>query len=385
MLPVRIILAVQDAGYVEPLLHYIHGSEYVNKVQITAFTRMETLLQYPDLPDLIVGEAHMLESWLSKERSTVPWVVLSEGGDLPSLHGDGLITAKYQPLPQLIDLWIGHVRGKRAERMSLFNGSAQIIGFMSALGGSGKTTASINMAKQLGMLGKKVFYLNLEIVNSLALFPHEQRGGHESVFSRLLYEIKSSQDRSERSEIALAPYVIRHDVLKCDVFEPSSHLKELMEMTEDDVEILIDLIANCGQYDVIVIDTDNHSQERLHAVMGKCSMLLWVLLDDLISMYKTGAWFAHMEKEDAVEFNRIMAKSRFIMNRFIGSLANPLPRKDIRIDSMLSYVPSWKQVNQEDLLLCSPIFQRDVLKLCSDSLDENDEIGTGMGGGRAYG
>lgn len=385
MLPVRIVLAVADSAYVEPLLQYIHGSEYVEKMQVTAFTRMEALRKYRELPDLIVGESGMLEAWLSEEKSSVPWIVLSEGGEAPHLHGDGLTTAKYQPLPQLLNLWMGHIRGNRAGKNDSLPGDTLIIGLASVLGGSGKTTVSVNMARQLGVLGKKVFYLNLETMNSLILFPSGKRRDAESDFSRLLYEIKSSQESAERTEISLAQYVIRHDGLKCDVFEPSDHLKELIEMTAGDVEILIDLIAKSGQYDVVVMDTDNYSEERLHAAMKKCNLLLWVLLDDLISMYKTGIWLGHLEKEKPALFDQIIGKSRYVVNRFTGSLANPLPRKDMKVDGMLPYIPSWKQVQQEDLLLCSPIFQRDILKLCSDLIGENDRTNIESSGGAAYG
>lgn len=369
MLPVRIVLAVQDSRYVEPLLQYIHGSEYVKKVQVTAFTRVEALLQHRDIPDLIVGEAKMLEAWLNEGISSVPWIVLTEGGEEPSLAGDGLIVAKYQPLPQLLELWMNHVGGNRERKNEAHSDSTQIIGLVSVLGGSGRTTAAVNMAKQLGVMGLKVFYLNLETINTSALFSGGNR--REGAFSRLLYEIKSSQESGERTELPLARYVMVHDTLKCDVFEPSDHLKELMEMTAEDVNILIELISKSGQYDVIVIDTDNQSKERLHAVMDHCQLLLWVLLDDLISMHKNGVWLSHMEKENPEWFRQIMSKSRFIVNRYTGSLGNPLPRKDMTMDGVLPYIPSWKQVQQEELLLCSPIFQREILKLCSDLLGEN--------------
>lgn len=385
MQPVRVILAVQDSSYVEPLLQYIHGSEYVERMQVTAFTQIDALRKYQELPDLIVGEREMLVAWLSEEKSSVPWIVLSEGGDVPDLHGDGLITAKYQPLPQLLNLWMNHIKGNRVGKNDSLSGDALIICMASVLGGSGRTTMSINIARQLGVLGKKVFYLNLETMNSLSLFPSAKRRTAESNFSRLLYEIKSSQESKEQADISLVPYVIRHDGLKCDVFEPNHHLKEVFEMTSGDVEILIDLIAKSGQYDVVVIDTDNHSEERLHAVMKKCTLLLWVLLDDLISMYKTGIWLEYLEKEKPDLYGQIIAKSKYIVNRFTGSLANPLPRKDMRVDGMLPYIPSWKQVQQEELLLCSPIFQRDILKLCNELLGGQDQMNMERSGGIAYG
>lgn len=71
MIPVRLVLAVQDSRYVEPLLNYVHGSSYGSALQVTAFTRVESFLHYMDAgdtPNLVVGDANMLESWLSRGR-----------------------------------------------------------------------------------------------------------------------------------------------------------------------------------------------------------------------------------------------------------------------------------------------------------------------------
>jgi len=52
------------------------------------------------------------------------------------------------------------------------------------------------------------------------------------------------------------------------------------------------------------------------------------------------------------------------MNKFNGSIVNVLPVEDMQLEGTLVYVPSWKQVTNSELLWCSPIFQRDILKLC---------------------
>ncbi|MNP48645.1 hypothetical protein D3C76_1427800 [compost metagenome] len=62
----------------------------------------------------------------------------------------------------------------------------------------------------------------------------------------------------------------------------------------------------------------------------------------------------------------MMLKSKFILNRYVGNLANTLPVNIERIDGVLPYIPSWKQVCHEEIILSSPIFQRDVVNLCRD-------------------
>ncbi|MNN69751.1 hypothetical protein D3C81_1855630 [compost metagenome] len=59
-----------------------------------------------------------------------------------------------------------------------------------------------------------------------------------------------------------------------------------------------------------------------------------------------------------------MEKALFVMNRYSGEMLGPIPRKEMRIEAALSYIPAWNKGASRDSILHSPIFQRDVLKLC---------------------
>lgn len=383
MQPVRLVLAVQDKGYIEPLLHYIQCSEYAVIVQVTAFTRAEAFLQFMESgsrPDLVVGDTELLKAWLSASESSLPWIALMEGGE-EKPEGDGLTVSKYQPLSRLLESWIQYVQERRGgARMDRTEGT-RIIGITSALGGCGKTTTAVNMAKQLAVMGSKVFYLNLETVNSSAVFPIGPEIGRRP-FSRLLYDLKAVQETGEEADVE--PYILRNEALKCDVFAPNGHIGELMEMTFEDAKTLIRSIAGSGRYDFIVLDSDWVTGERFQALVTESHLLWWILLDDLIGMFKSGARLNDLERRDPDLFGNMMAKSRFIVNRYTGSLANSLPRSDMSLDGALPYIPSWKQVRQEEILLCSPIFQREILRLCGDMLGENKIMPSGSTGDAAY-
>ena len=80
----RIVLAVRESQYIEPLLHYVHHSEYGEMLRIMAFSRMDSFVEFmkgDEIPDAIVGDASFVEAWLLEGRSTVPWAVLNEDGD----------------------------------------------------------------------------------------------------------------------------------------------------------------------------------------------------------------------------------------------------------------------------------------------------------------
>ncbi|ANA79192.1 hypothetical protein C7121_12555 [Paenibacillus glucanolyticus] len=382
MIPARIVLAVQDSRYVEPLLNYAYGSSYGSALQVTAFTRMDSFLHYMssgEVPNLVVGDAEMLESWLSRGDAPVPWLLLSEGDSPLSRMEDGSSTPKYQPLPQLLEVMIACCKRNGGSLEKQNAETTPVIGIVSPLGGSGKSTIAMNMAKQLGVLGLRVFYLNLETVNSSALFPSGSVG-MEGSFSRLLYDMKASQELAPRTEVSITPYIVRHHSLKCDSFEPSFNVKEMTEMTLEDTSLLLTSLVSCHHYDAIVVDTEGYMGERMQAVLEQAELLIWVLLDDLISMHKCCVWMDQLELKNTALFGSMKKRSRFIVNRFTGQLVNSLPRKDIGIDDVLPYIPSWKQLHQEELLLSSPIYQREVLKLCQQLLD-NSGIRPALAGG----
>ena len=325
------------------------------------------------------GEMTFLAPWLEQGEQTVTWIVLDEMGQ-SSLQGS--VLAKYQPLPQLLDA-ILHLSRRKGVAPSRSLGQTTMVGILSAVGGSGKTTTALNIAKQLGGSGLSVFYLSLETMNSSAVFPRQIRSSESGTgLSRLLYELKAAQETKNYSCISIPTYVVHHEGIKADIFEPLTNIKEWIQMSKSDVSQLMKLIADSGQYDVMIVDTDSGAGDRCEAVMESCGSLVWLLLDDVISMHKSGQWLSFMERSNPSLYGDMMLKSKFIVNRYVGSLANSLPSTIEGIDGVLPYIPSWKQVSHEEILLSSPIFQRDILNLCREWV--GDPL-PATGGGQSHG
>jgi len=371
MIAARVVLAVQESDYIEPLLRFVHSSEYGEKLRIIAFTEVDPFIKYMsgnERPEVIVGEVAFLAPWLEQGEQTITWVVLDEMGQ-SSLVGPVLL--KYQPLPQLLDAILHLSRRQGAVASSRTLGETATIGVISAVGGSGKTSTALNMAKQLGASGLSVFYLNLEMMNSSAVFPRQTRSREsEQGLSRLLYELKSAQESRDYSSISIASYVVHHEGIKADIFEPLTNIKEWIQMSKSDACQLMKLVADSGQYDVMIADTDSGAGDRCDAVMEFCGNLVWLLLDDVISMYKSGQWLSFLERSNPTLYAEMMLRSKFILNRYVGNLVNTLPSNIERIDGVLPYIPSWKQVCHEEIILSSPIFQRDILNLCRELLGD---------------
>lgn len=369
---VRIVLAVRESQYIEPLLHYIHHSDYSELLRISAFSRPDTFMEFMksgESVDAVVGDPFFIEAWLVEGKTTVPWAVLNENGrtmgNSANLAG-GRVIAKYQSLPALLESILQLSDVMRTRTASASQEQTLMLGVVSASGSSGKTTLALNMAKQLSGLGLSVFYLNLESVDSSGLFvrlPAASTSGLE----RLLYELKAGrgEDGKEHADkLELGRYVVRHDVLRCEVFRPVENFKEMLQMTRQDTLDLLDLLAAAGGYDIVVIDTGSIEEERTQAVLQRCGMLLWMLRNDEASRYKTMKWLEHGNHPHSGWPPDIQEKSRFVMNFATDSVKDEPVSEGMKLDALLPHIPSWALQHHVELCLSSPQFMAGVQQLC---------------------
>ncbi|WP_068498826.1 AAA family ATPase [Paenibacillus kribbensis] len=373
MIPVKVVLAVADREYIEPLLNYVHGSEYARRLRITAFSQPEAFRQYMmetngmKRPDIVVGEAAFLSLWTGREAADIPCLVLHEGEEV-SQYGQALL--KYQPLSELVGSILEMTRQRSSSRQGVNSREGGIIiGMMAASGGLGKTTAALNMSKQLGNEGYSVFYLNLETVDSSSLFTgsgSSNRTEGEGL-SRLLYDLKATESDSIPSSVA--SYCVHRPEIQADTFQPVYNRKELTDMTCDEAVQLIRTIAESGQYDVVIVDSESENGDRAQAVLEASHKLIWLLADDLMSMHKCGLWLDVLELTQHEGLEAMLSKTSFVVNRYMGTMINSLPRDFMELDGALPYIPSWKQMQHRELLLSSPIYQREIRHLCRELLN----------------
>lgn len=362
----QLTLAVADEQYIEPFLLYARTGEFAKRVSVRAFSKVEAFLaaMKEDRPDFVLGESAFLRPWLEDESGRgVPWAAL--GGGEESLALGGPVLLPFQPLNLLLtavmDL-VGAVQTAGGRSAS----EAEVIAVYSAAAGAGKTTLAMNLVKQLGSRGHRVFYLNLETIDSSAAFRSGSGGhkGHDSGLPELLYELRAARENGEICQTPLSRYAPFQETIKCLSFPPLDRPDELLQMDERDTEELIHYIASSGVCDVIVADTDTESHERSHALLRRADRVLWLLVDELLHLRKTSGWMEHWENRQPAGFYELLGKSLFVLNRYGGRIENRLPRPEIRPFAFLSYIPSWKYLSREDVLLGSPIFQRDILALC---------------------
>ncbi|WP_322923136.1 ParA family protein [Paenibacillus campi] len=362
MAPIQIVVCVEDQQYIELLLRYIRSSEYAAKVTIRAFSEVTMFMQYiaeERQKPLIVAEEVFLQAWRMHESlSYTRWVRL---GELDELNADGYTVAKYQPLHHLLEQLCSFT-GRSALESPRESGRAMITCLYSAVAGSGKSVTAMNMAKQLGLQGESVFYLNLEAMSSSGLLTFAQTNNMPEL-SRLLYDLQAATESKQTLAYPIHTYTIRAEEIRADTFMPPANVNEWLRMTVEEALRLIHYIADSGVYDHIIIDSESGWTERVQAALKCSDRIVWLLTDDLLCKVRTEQWLAYLQNYNKQWLERLEPKLSFVMNRYKGSIMNALPA-GIQPDATLPDVPSWKQMTSSELLWCSPIFQRAILKLC---------------------
>ncbi len=378
----QITLAVADEQYIEPFLLYARTGEFAKQVSVKAFSKVEAFLAAmgEGRPDFVLGEPDFLSPWLASEGGKgIPWAVLGGGEESIALGGPVLLP--FQPLNLLLTAVMdlaGSAQVSSANGALNSSGKAEVLAVYSAAAGAGKTTVALNLAKQLGGRGLKVFYLNLETVDSSVTFRSGSGGhqGQEGGLPELLYDLRAAREIGEVCRSPLSRYASFQERMKCASFPPLDRPDELLQMDQADTTALIDYLAASDMCDIVVVDMDTESHERSQALLDRADRVLWLLTDDLLHVQKVAGWMSHWETRQPERFYALLGKSHFIVNRYGDHLENALPRPEIRPFAFLSYIPSWKYVSREDVLLGSPIFQRDILALC-------EQLGLGERGNRS--
>ncbi|MBP2000560.1 cellulose biosynthesis protein BcsQ [Paenibacillus shirakamiensis] len=364
MASVKIVLAVQDEQYIEPFLHYVSQSEFAEQFRITAFSQWQAFEHYhlteEEVADAIVAEPMFKDKWNALSGRELPWIILSE--EFTGSEGDERLF-KYQSLPVLLQTLSDQLVRPLARRQVRGSPtSTEVIGIYSAAGGSGKTTVALQMSRQMGSEGNKVLYLNLEAVSSVSWGSSTQQEGPD--LARLLYDLKAANERKESLQISPAEYVNYQVHVQAEVYEPLANMDEMMEMRHQDMQHLLQYLVESARYDQIILDMDSYPSEATQSALDQCDQIVWLLTDDSGSLQKNSRWLSHLEHSNKEQHMRWMNKTVFIVNRYMGNLVNDFAFTAREELATLPYIPTWKQLKEEDKLQISPIFQRDLMQLC---------------------
>lgn len=357
MEPLILIILDDDRAYLEMISSYIHTSSYQAKIQVKTFTlrtALDTYLESSTKYDLLAVQSELFDPILDAATKGTCLVLFGEIKANLTVS-EIIFLNKYQPLNLLLDRMLSIYADYYTKAFHVSH-TAQVISVYSAVGGSGKTTVAANLAKLLSFLDNKVFYLNLEMLPSVSMFPIRE---NSQSFAQFLYYVQIQAEQLENKLEALTHY---DPITKVHYFEPLMNLVDMEEMSESAVEVLLQTLISHGDYDYIIIDLDHSLHERIVKALSLSQQIIWLVLDDLNNIHKSEALVKEIKAKFSESSPRWIDRIHYVLNKYTGRISNDFDAKAIHLSGHLPYVPQWKSVYSVEQLLSENVFHGHLLQ-----------------------
>lgn len=264
------IIAVPDAEYVERLAQYVRHSSYADGWQVIACTSVQSLRQLIEHshPVHLIVVHDSFEFQLPEQQQHIVHVRLVGPTNRVVTTSDVL---QYQPLSALLfDINKIFYLAQQRQHVSAGHKFTQILTICSAQGGIGKTSIAIECAQQSANNGKRVFYLNVELWNSSVAWLDDEKTDDLSV---LLYCLHVDSNKARDQFIHAKKH---HATFSIDYLPASKHVRERMEMTAIQFQLLLQVIVQTELYDVVIVDTDCSFDEVWRASLLHATNIVWL-------------------------------------------------------------------------------------------------------------
>ncbi len=354
-----LIIGDKDQDYLNLVANFIRHSAFNQKFLLKYFSNKQhfnEFLNSDDRLDILLATPDMLQD-MSRTKQTIT-ILLKDTVD-HVISDETPFIAKFQPLDQLFNtiIQIFSEKNHDASLKLVGNKKTKVLSFFSAIGGIGKTTLAMNIAKQLAIRNEKVFYLNMEYLSSSELYFPTDR---ENSFSDLLFYLEANPMQLQ-AKIGL--FKKKDHNLDIDFFEPTDNIQEMQNITRDQTELILHTLIEMQEYDYIIVDLSSSSEDRIIVSLENSDEIYWLLLDDIQSIHKTKKLLLYYHNLFGKEYDFLHKKIKFIVNKSLGNgFAHELDTS-IKIHEFLPYIPSWKAITSIDQLINEKAFTDKVIKL----------------------
>ncbi|NQX63256.1 hypothetical protein [Paenibacillus qinlingensis] len=362
MKKLQLFVLDDDMVYAERLAIFIRATEFAERVQVKLFSQVELLLQVVEEPNLkgvlLISDAFY--PLLQHQRTSLSKIFLSQhirnSDSAETVHP---FLFRFQPLHELIS----HIQALYTERSSTVSGRTQsnrtrVMSVYSSSGNSGKSITAVHMAKQLAFRGERVLYLSLESTSPASQWLQGESGR----LSQLLYYLK---DSAESIGPKLA-HLKSHDATRrFDYLTPLEQVREMQEMSGEQVRKLIASIIDLSVYDTLIVDLETSVHPRIVKSLELSDAIIWLIRDDWNDAFRTQTLFKQMSAFPQVHF---------VMTSFRGTQINSFDFLGKELTFKLPYIPDWKVMSSAEQIWQSDIFSEQVYVMLQAVSNETEGI-----------
>lgn len=307
MKQLRVLVADEDPFFLKQLTGFLMRAP--EGFDVCSFTTAESLDRF--LQD--GGQAHIL--LLSEElrpavtqahRVPARILLVERGGG----EAEGFVCLrKYQRVSELVDavmLAYDAVSGG-ADHLTHGEKRTRIIGVWSPVGGCGKTTLALLLARQMALDGKRAFYQCCEHVDSTrSLLPQDGKIG----LSELLVSIHSGE---AAAGLVMSSRACTPPELGFSYVNAADSALELGELPAEERAALFTALAGTGRFDALFLDFDTELNGDKLELLTLCDRVLIPFLPDRLGLGK----LAELPREGKLrpQLERVLSRAVFAANK----------------------------------------------------------------------
>lgn len=335
----RVLIADEDRDYLSNLSKYFTNHQY-KRIQVITFSDNNILSQYIKNNVEKIDICLVTETFSLDKNEDMNFLLIKLVEELSQKFENANSIFKFQRGEKITEEILKIYSKFHNKDFNIKSDrNSKVLSFISPSGGVGKTFLSIAMANLLSKQDHSVFYLNLESFSSTSYYLHSEK---LSGMAELIYSIK--EKKKDTLEIIDNIKSIDEET-SINFFKPTKTCKEMMELSGEEINRIISVMANSKKYDYIIVDTSFSICGTSQQVIELSDVIYMITREDEISYMKY-----KMAKEELKLLSQREGKEFFGRLKTVVNMKNTIDLNNDEFDFYIPYIKNIKGVNLKSLL-----------------------------------
>lgn len=304
---IRVAIVEPDNDCLSGLVNSLNKS-YRSRLEIHSCTSLDILqkqLEQGSRVDVILVDQEINLEGFTVPRETVVGRLV-EDPEIDSV-GEYSAVCKYVRNDKIYQILIGLYASQNAISLQSYAKTKRIC-FIPVSGGAGATVNALALCRNYAEMGKKVFYLNLESLNSI---PYYLQDSGKNSLSDVIYMLHKE---GESGGLKLESYVQRDEMSGIYFIGESQSVADIADIDEEVLEKLLVGVGAAGEYDYIVIDTNFDMKNLAFSCMKSSDDIIIVMKNEVYSKHKYDRFVNAIESWEMTNKLSLMQRTRVLIN-----------------------------------------------------------------------
>lgn len=309
MATIRVMLVTSDGEYGCRIGQYMSRHHSDIKLSILDSPANINQMMMMNSFSVILIETEFSETVLSLSGRSVA-AYLSPFDTQDTLN-DKKVFCKYQSGETLYRI-ILDLFSEVSSTASELNSARQVYAFLSASGGAGASTLAVSFAKRAAAVGRRVIYINFDMLFDNSPFLSGEAIGNMS--DLIFAAISAERSRNSINLSAKAAALMCKDSSGVEFIQCSANPYDCNDLNEERMNSIYNALVGDPPYDTVVLDIQPQNEMQWKLMLSKAGKIFIVAENNPVALSKLSRLTAMMNACES-HTGGIIAKSMIIMNR----------------------------------------------------------------------